>query len=139
MICPHCKANVKVQGKFCPKCGEQIFGVPVQSPTETGPIPSQPAASAPAGRSGRPPDASQCDARAQWEWETDAIAYVARQAQLSPEHARAALVAHGWDINATLRHCHSQGNQGAIFGWACLLILCIVAGIIIAVVLISLF
>jgi len=30
MICPHCKANVKVQGKFCPRCGEQIFGLPVK-------------------------------------------------------------------------------------------------------------
>ena len=36
MICPHCKANVKVQGKFCPNCGEQILGVPVQTPPQAG-------------------------------------------------------------------------------------------------------
>ena len=28
MICPHCKANVKVRGKFCPLCGGQFLGAP---------------------------------------------------------------------------------------------------------------
>ncbi|MFO7947073.1 MAG: RING finger protein [Armatimonadota bacterium] len=30
MRCPYCKENIRIQGKFCPKCGEQIFGLPVQ-------------------------------------------------------------------------------------------------------------
>lgn len=29
MRCPYCKENITIQGKFCPKCGEQIFGLPV--------------------------------------------------------------------------------------------------------------
>jgi len=27
--CPYCHENITVQGRFCPKCGEQIFGRPV--------------------------------------------------------------------------------------------------------------
>lgn len=30
MICPHCKANVRVRGKFCPVCGQQVLGIPTQ-------------------------------------------------------------------------------------------------------------
>ncbi|MFP3903147.1 MAG: RING finger protein [Armatimonadota bacterium] len=30
MRCPYCRENIRIQGKFCPKCGEQIFGLPVQ-------------------------------------------------------------------------------------------------------------
>ncbi len=29
MRCPYCRDNIIVQGRFCPKCGEQIFGRPV--------------------------------------------------------------------------------------------------------------
>ncbi len=29
MRCPACHQNIRIQGKFCPKCGEQIFGLPV--------------------------------------------------------------------------------------------------------------
>ncbi len=29
MRCPACHQNIRVQGKFCPKCGDQIFGLPV--------------------------------------------------------------------------------------------------------------
>ncbi len=29
MRCPYCHENITVQGRFCPKCGEQIFGRPV--------------------------------------------------------------------------------------------------------------
>jgi len=27
--CPYCHENITVQGRFCPKCGQQIFGRPV--------------------------------------------------------------------------------------------------------------
>jgi len=37
MICPHCGADIKVQGKFCPNCGEQIFGKPAQQTQEQQP------------------------------------------------------------------------------------------------------
>lgn len=30
MRCPYCHQNIRVQGRFCPKCGEQIFGLPVR-------------------------------------------------------------------------------------------------------------
>lgn len=41
MRCPSCHQNIRVQGKFCPKCGEQIFGLPVRpaAPPEAGPAP----------------------------------------------------------------------------------------------------
>lgn len=31
MRCPYCHENIIIQGRFCPKCGEQIFGRPVES------------------------------------------------------------------------------------------------------------
>jgi hypothetical protein len=52
MRCPYCQQNIRVQGRFCPKCGEQIFGLPVRpqqpaTPPEgaapTPPAPPQPA------------------------------------------------------------------------------------------------
>lgn len=30
MRCPYCQQNIRVQGRFCPKCGEQIFGLPLR-------------------------------------------------------------------------------------------------------------
>jgi hypothetical protein len=30
MRCPACHENIRIQGKFCPKCGQQIFGLPVR-------------------------------------------------------------------------------------------------------------
>jgi len=38
--CPYCHDNITVQGRFCPKCGEQIFGRPV---ARGGTEPPQPA------------------------------------------------------------------------------------------------
>ena len=48
MKCPLCQQTIKIQGKFCPKCGKQIFGLPVQ-PGESldAPPPQQPAAPPP--------------------------------------------------------------------------------------------
>ncbi len=53
MRCPFCHQNIRVQGKFCPKCGEQIFGLPVRpsAPPEA-PPPSFPA---PSGAAAPPP------------------------------------------------------------------------------------
>lgn len=48
MRCPYCHQNIRVQGRFCPKCGEQIFGLPVRQ-RQPGVVP--PATSPPA----RPP------------------------------------------------------------------------------------
>ncbi len=39
MRCPYCHENITVQGRFCPKCGEQIFGRPVAR-RGAGPAPS---------------------------------------------------------------------------------------------------
>lgn len=47
MRCPFCKQNIRIQGRFCPRCGEQIFGLPVGRP-EGVPTP-------PAGAPGQPP------------------------------------------------------------------------------------
>ncbi|HEY3396693.1 MAG TPA: RING finger protein [Armatimonadota bacterium] len=53
MRCPSCHQNIRIQGKFCPKCGEQIFGLPVATP---GPSPAAPSfAPPPATPSGPPP------------------------------------------------------------------------------------
>lgn len=39
MRCPVCHQNIRIQGKFCPKCGHQIFGLPVQdTPPEPGEV-----------------------------------------------------------------------------------------------------
>jgi len=43
MRCPHCKQNIRVQGRFCPKCGEQIFGAPVRRQEPPPSAPSEPA------------------------------------------------------------------------------------------------
>lgn len=43
MRCPYCHENITVQGRFCPKCGEQIFGRSV----ERGDTQPSPQASAP--------------------------------------------------------------------------------------------
>jgi hypothetical protein len=37
MRCPYCQQNIRVQGRFCPKCGQQIFGLPVQPQQPTAP------------------------------------------------------------------------------------------------------
>lgn len=44
MRCPSCHQNIRIQGKFCPKCGEQIFGLPVRAPggTPSFSVPSPP-------------------------------------------------------------------------------------------------
>ncbi len=34
MRCPYCHENIVVQGRFCPKCGEQIFGRTVRRPAD---------------------------------------------------------------------------------------------------------
>ncbi len=41
MRCPFCHDNIIVQGRFCPKCGEQVFGRPVLSrpPAAAEPVP----------------------------------------------------------------------------------------------------
>jgi hypothetical protein len=44
MRCPSCHQNIRVQGKFCPKCGEQIFGLPVRGPEAPPAAPIPPAA-----------------------------------------------------------------------------------------------
>jgi len=49
MRCPYCQQNIRVQGRFCPKCGEQIFGLPVQQQPRppagaSTPLPPQPQA-----------------------------------------------------------------------------------------------
>ena len=44
MRCPYCHDNITVQGRFCPKCGEQIFGRPVdrgeRRPSQQASVPS---------------------------------------------------------------------------------------------------
>lgn len=52
MRCPYCHQNIRVQGRFCPKCGEQIFGLPVRQ--------QPPGAAAPgaAGGAAPPPGAA---------------------------------------------------------------------------------
>lgn len=54
MRCPFCKQNIRIQGRFCPRCGEQIFGLPVGrpggAPTSSPTVP--PPASPPAYRGG---------------------------------------------------------------------------------------
>lgn len=47
MRCPFCRENIRIQGRFCPLCGEQIFGLPVhrpgqQQPTANAPQPQPP-------------------------------------------------------------------------------------------------
>lgn len=39
MRCPYCHQNIRVQGRFCPKCGEQIFGLPVRQQPPAGSTP----------------------------------------------------------------------------------------------------
>jgi hypothetical protein len=51
MRCPSCHQNIRIQGKFCPKCGEQIFGLPVRPE-------GQPEVSAPPAYSPPPPPAA---------------------------------------------------------------------------------
>lgn len=69
MRCPYCQQNIRVQGRFCPKCGQQIFGLPVRRETPgaaapggaPAPAPPQPAprqpAPAPYRPFGTPPEA----------------------------------------------------------------------------------
>jgi len=74
MRCPYCQQNIRVQGRFCPKCGQQIFGLPTRpqgpaappggaaAPTQ-GPAPTPPAPATPPYRpfptSQTPPDLSE--------------------------------------------------------------------------------
>ena len=45
MRCPYCRQNIIVQGRFCPKCGEQVFGRTVRQPADVDrPGPPPPAA-----------------------------------------------------------------------------------------------
>lgn len=57
MRCPYCQQNIRVQGRFCPKCGEQIFGLPVrqQTPPTGAPAGVTPPATPPAARPAPPP------------------------------------------------------------------------------------
>lgn len=57
MRCPYCQQNIRVQGRFCPKCGQQIFGLPVRpSSPPTGASPAGPvSAPPPAARQAAPP------------------------------------------------------------------------------------
>lgn len=57
MRCPYCHQSIRVQGRFCPKCGEQIFGLPVRQREPTAPPP----AGAPVPGSPRPPPAPPPD------------------------------------------------------------------------------
>lgn len=63
MRCPFCRQNIRIQGRFCPQCGEQIFGLPVQRPGQSGdtsssPPPGPPRPVTPPASAGpaRPPD-----------------------------------------------------------------------------------
>ena len=53
MRCPYCRQDIRVSGRFCPRCGRQIFGLPVtnQQPAAPGAWPpqgtTQPAPAAP--------------------------------------------------------------------------------------------
>ncbi|MEN6546556.1 MAG: RING finger protein [Armatimonadia bacterium] len=47
MRCPYCQQNIRVQGRFCPKCGQQIFGLPVRRETPGAAAPEAPQAPAP--------------------------------------------------------------------------------------------
>jgi len=42
MRCPYCRQNIRIQGRFCPACGEQIFGLPVERPRADRSAPAQP-------------------------------------------------------------------------------------------------
>lgn len=55
MRCPYCQQNIRVQGRFCPKCGEQIFGLPV--PQQQQPPANAPAQPTPSARPQAPPPA----------------------------------------------------------------------------------
>lgn len=59
MRCPYCQQNIRVQGRFCPKCGEQIFGLPVRPqqtpPAGTPPGVTPPSAAPPAATPAPPP------------------------------------------------------------------------------------
>ena len=51
MRCPFCREDIRIQGRFCPKCGRQIFGLPAQRP---GAGPSVPTPAAPS-QAAQPP------------------------------------------------------------------------------------
>lgn len=59
MRCPYCQQNIRVQGRFCPKCGEQIFGLPVRQqqapPAGAPPASGQAPAPVPTQRPAAPP------------------------------------------------------------------------------------
>lgn len=58
MRCPACHQNIRVQGKFCPKCGEQIFGLPVRgAPPAPGELPDFSVPEEPTGYAPPPPPA----------------------------------------------------------------------------------
>ncbi len=47
MRCPFCHQNIRIQGRFCPQCGEQIFGLPVDRPGRQPRSPGAPPPDAP--------------------------------------------------------------------------------------------
>lgn len=59
MRCPFCKQNIRIQGRFCPRCGEQIFGLPVGRPegvpTPPSSVPTAPSVPVPPPRPVTPP------------------------------------------------------------------------------------
>ena len=40
MRCPFCREDIRIQGRFCPKCGQQIFGLPVERPAARPSVPT---------------------------------------------------------------------------------------------------
>ena len=57
MRCPFCRQNIRIQGRFCPRCGEQIFGLPVGRPDGGPAMPARtgPPAAPAGGSAPRPP------------------------------------------------------------------------------------
>jgi hypothetical protein len=46
MRCPYCQHDIRVSGRFCPRCGRQVFGLP-SGPQQVDGIPPQASPSAP--------------------------------------------------------------------------------------------
>lgn len=61
MRCPYCHQNIRVQGKFCPKCGEQIFGLPVPQHEAQPPVTPPPIIPPPPAPWIPPPDLAEVD------------------------------------------------------------------------------
>ena len=112
MRCPYCRQTIRVQGRFCPKCGQQIFGLPVRSsaPAEpgapaSGPLP--PAAPLPVTPpANRPPDLSGDTVEIEVEPDTRASAPWAPPAPVGA-HAAA-----GDEVGKTCPYCRFPVKPG---------------------------